>query len=438
MLHAVFIIFLFILGACIGSFLNVVVWRLPRIEVPEGCGLWGSLQRTIRGLSYPPSHCPKCDHPLVWRDNLPVIGWLMLRGRCRYCREPISPRYPIIEFITGGLLVFYYVMFFMLHTGPCVLRVDLMGSTFVTSRLYLDSIVTQWPVYGLMMFMICGLLAASLIDAELFIIPLEIPWLMAAVGFVVHAIIDHPLLPGALNVSGHGLSGAMAAGGAAGLLLSLLLFALGKMPQSFPNGEPALEVDKDLFEQEVKRAKAEGRQPPTLPPVYTRGQIRAEMAKEMLFLLPALVGAMLAAVLVMQVEPVGRVWRDWMQYHWLSGLLGSIFGALIGGLVVWLARIFGTLAFGRIAMGLGDVHLMFGVGAIVGAGAATIAFFLAPFAGLAIGLWMLITRQRRELPYGPYLSLATAFVLLAYCPIAAYLAPGLIGLGQMLRNVVGG
>ena len=109
-------------------------------------------------------------------------------------------------------------------------------------------------------------------------------------------------------------------------------------------------------------------------------------------------------------------------------MLGSLLGGLIGGLVVWMTRILGTLAFRRVAMGLGDVHLMFGVGAVIGAGGATVAFFLAPFFGILVAAYMLITRRGREMPLGPYLSLATAFVMLAYCPIAAYLSPGLQGI----------
>lgn len=69
------------LGASVGSFLNVVIWRLP-----NGMSL-------IR----PKSHCPKCGTPILARDNLPVIGWLRLRGRCRACHAPISVRYPLVE-----------------------------------------------------------------------------------------------------------------------------------------------------------------------------------------------------------------------------------------------------------------------------------------------------------------------------------------------------
>jgi leader peptidase (prepilin peptidase)/N-methyltransferase len=81
------VIFAALFGAVIGSFLNVVAWRLPRGE----------------SLSHPGSHCPKCQAPIKPYDNVPVLGWLWLRGRCRACREPISIRYPLIEATTGAL-----------------------------------------------------------------------------------------------------------------------------------------------------------------------------------------------------------------------------------------------------------------------------------------------------------------------------------------------
>src|SRR5688572_4138812 len=153
--HFIFILFIFAFGACVGSFLNVVVWRLPRNE----------------SLVSPPSRCPKCKTRLAWFDNIPVFGWILLRGRCRYCKQPISPRYPIVEAITGLLFVFYYVMFFIFQHGPCPPEVtyivnDLTGELReMHTRL---SIHQHWAIYVLYMFLIACLLAASLIDAELF------------------------------------------------------------------------------------------------------------------------------------------------------------------------------------------------------------------------------------------------------------------------------
>lgn len=76
-------------GLVFGSFANVVIWRFPRGE----------------NLSHPDSHCPVCETPILWRDNIPVVSWLLLRGRCRSCGVPISPRYPIVELMSGALWV---------------------------------------------------------------------------------------------------------------------------------------------------------------------------------------------------------------------------------------------------------------------------------------------------------------------------------------------
>jgi leader peptidase (prepilin peptidase) / N-methyltransferase len=82
-------VLVFMLGAAVGSFLNVVIYRLP-----EGLS-----------LLYPPSRCPKCHTRLKPYDNVPILGWLWLRGKCRYCNAPIAARYPLIEALTGGLFL---------------------------------------------------------------------------------------------------------------------------------------------------------------------------------------------------------------------------------------------------------------------------------------------------------------------------------------------
>lgn len=75
------------LGLLIGSFLNVVIWRVPRGE----------------SVVSPPSHCPGCDRPIRRQDNIPVLGWILLRGRCRDCGAPISARYPAVELVTAAV-----------------------------------------------------------------------------------------------------------------------------------------------------------------------------------------------------------------------------------------------------------------------------------------------------------------------------------------------
>ena len=78
-------VWLFAVGACVGSFVNVVVLRLP-------AGL---------GIVRMGSRCPVCLHPIRWFDNVPIVSWLVLRGRCRDCRTPIAKRYPLVELTTG-------------------------------------------------------------------------------------------------------------------------------------------------------------------------------------------------------------------------------------------------------------------------------------------------------------------------------------------------
>lgn len=75
---------IFILGLCIGSFLNVCIYRIP-------------IQKSV---VYPPSHCPECNTRLTFRDMIPVLSYIILRGRCRYCGTRISVRYPLVELLT--------------------------------------------------------------------------------------------------------------------------------------------------------------------------------------------------------------------------------------------------------------------------------------------------------------------------------------------------
>ena len=81
--------FSFAMGACIASFLNVVIWRVPRGE----------------SIVNPPSHCPQCNAAIKWHQNIPILSWLALRGKCANCKAPISPRYILIETLGGVLFL---------------------------------------------------------------------------------------------------------------------------------------------------------------------------------------------------------------------------------------------------------------------------------------------------------------------------------------------
>ncbi len=100
---------LFAMGGAIGSFVNVVVYRLP-------AGL---------SLIRPGSHCPTCKHPIRWHDNLPIAGWLVLRGRCRDCRSPIPTRYPLVEAISAVTFLALGVLEFLLRGANLPLRPEI-------------------------------------------------------------------------------------------------------------------------------------------------------------------------------------------------------------------------------------------------------------------------------------------------------------------------
>ena len=89
------LVFLALFGLIVGSFLNVCIYRLPRKQ----------------SVNWPGSRCTSCARPLSWYENVPVISWVVLRGRCRTCGEGISAIYPLVELITAGLFVAGYVIY---------------------------------------------------------------------------------------------------------------------------------------------------------------------------------------------------------------------------------------------------------------------------------------------------------------------------------------
>ncbi len=137
-----------VLGAVLGSFINVVVWRVPR---------GGSLIE-------PPSHCPKCGHLIRWYDNVPILGWFLLRGRCRDCRTPISPRYPLVEAACFASFLVLAVLECGLQGINLPPRRELVGDDIL--------LTTGWSgreLYGIFLFhqaLWCTLLAGGLIEYD--------------------------------------------------------------------------------------------------------------------------------------------------------------------------------------------------------------------------------------------------------------------------------
>lgn len=172
--EAAIAIWIFFFGASIGSFLNVVVYRTPR-------------NKSLLGSSF----CPKCGHSIRWRDNIPVFGWIGLRGRCRDCRQPISGRYPLIEFLTGSMLL-----------GLVVVQLTVGGGNLpdypVRGHLSLSWLAQQmrWEWLAVLLsqaFLLCVLLSWALIRWDGFRLPRCYVVLAFGVGLIVPVAI--PILP---------------------------------------------------------------------------------------------------------------------------------------------------------------------------------------------------------------------------------------------------
>lgn len=382
--------FLFVLvyGACVGSFLNVVVYR-----VPAGVS-----------LLHPPSSCPACGSRIAWYDNVPVLAWLWLKGRCRACGTRISMRYPIVEAATAALWGLVFAAFYFWGWRPEIEAAGL-GAT--------------WPLLVAHLVLVSGLLAATLIDAEHYIIPVEVTFVVALVPLVLYPLsVAMGWLPADLAmghwveriVPGATLQAAGAAfGGAAGLMAAIGLLAAGLLPRSFD--ELAAEVTDDMPAGAAPPTDTEAHANNDEPRFAPHPHPRREALKEIAFLLLPILGGLIGWWLAPRVMDAADL------AAWAAVLGGVVGGYLIGGGVVWAIRILGTLAFGKEAMGLGDAYLMACVGAVIGAADATLAFFIAPFLGLlgtlAIrGLGGIIRGLGREIPYGPYLAAATLMVVL--------------------------
>ncbi|MBS3764007.1 MAG: prepilin peptidase [Planctomycetes bacterium] len=283
---------LFLLGCAVGSFLNVCIWRLPR-------GL--SISKPNR------SFCPHCKTPIAAFDNIPILSFLILRGRCRHCGEPISFRYPVIEGLTGLLFLGLYLLQGVgQNTGP-----------------------GQLIIMGLLISL---LVISSAVDMQFFIIPDEI--------------------------SVFGLFGGIIAGG--------LL--------------PELHVGQQ--------------------PYHT---------------FETLTG---------------------LQH--LDGLIGSLIGALGGGILVIFFAILGAVLFGKEAIGFGDVKLMAMVGAFLGWKVSFLAFFIAPFFGLIYGIPLLLLEDEHVMPYGPFLSSASVLIVLFRAQLCGILDHYVEVIGALFQMLFGG
>ena len=130
-------LFVFCLGLCVGSFLNVCIYRLPR----------------EMSLVRPGSHCPSCNEPIAWYDNIPVLSWVSLGGLCRRCGVLISARYVLVELLTGAVFVWIYAMHRSGAPGAALETIPRLGAYVVLAS---------------------ALIVSSFVDIERMVIPDEI------------------------------------------------------------------------------------------------------------------------------------------------------------------------------------------------------------------------------------------------------------------------
>ena len=444
-------------GGAMGSFLNVVMYRLPR----------------NLSVSHPKrSFCPTCHQSIAIYDNIPVASFLWLGGRCRHCRETISLRYPVVEMLT--VLLFLLVI-----------------DTFVIAgvRRGLDTLETDWPIVVAHLCLVAGLLATSGIDIEEYIVDVRITWLLVAIGCVAHVAWSSSIQASPVAPPGDEMAAAALAA-FLGLGISRLIWP---PPQEFSDEPPAAEPApkptpgrKNAADRESKAGRfvpvwllagvlvaafallwvdaSLDRDPGSF--VLRAGLIvgccfacivvasavhrdsddeiaaaiedESPMARRMVlgelgYLAPAILLAV-GAVALLRIAPVGDAWHRAAAWAPLHGLATALSGMLIAGALGWGVRIGFTLVLGREAFGLGDVHIMAAAGAVAGWFVVTIGFFLGSVFALAGVVCLLAVKRTRAIPYGPWLSIGIVVAMIAADPLFDWLRPGFEGLAQVLRG----
>lgn len=179
-------IFLFVLGLCLGSFVNALVWRVHE----------------EKNISTDRSICPKCGHQLAPADLIPVLSWLMLRARCRYCQQPISPQYPVVESLTAVIFVLSY------HFWPG----GVIGSG-------------EFILFGSWLLCVVGLIALAVYDWRWMILPSKILYPTAAIAVAGRLAYIASFSP---NTGHDMLSWFLAIAVATGLFLIIFMVSSGK------------------------------------------------------------------------------------------------------------------------------------------------------------------------------------------------------------------
>ncbi len=332
----------FCFGCMVGSFLNVCIHRMP-------------LDQSVVS---PPSHCPHCRYSIPWYLNVPLVTWLWLRGRCANCKAPISPRYFLVELLTGVAFFFCWRAFG--HESPGVAL-----------------------VYCLLL---AGFIVATFIDFEHFIIPDEIT--LGGIGAGLLCSILVPALHGQSSVLQSVIQSAL--GGVVGWGITYGVLRLGKLLF----GKRVIKLDRDtrviFSETSVKIAEEE-----TLyEEIFSRDSDRIELFAK-------------------TAESNGRHWENVpvrLSPKRLQIGEDSFDPEKVSELVV----VTDEIVIPREAMGFGDVKFMGAIGVFLGWQGAIFALMGSSVIGAGLGLLLILLRRRdwsAKLPYGPYLAVAATWWL---------------------------
>jgi len=333
-LYLDFVVFVF--GAIIGSFLNVCIHRMPRGE----------------SIVNPPSHCPHCNTRIRWRDNVPLISWPALRGKCRYCGAKITSRYFLVELLTAVLFLAVWLAY---------------ERTWVA------------PVYWVL---VAGLIIATFIDFEHYIIPNEITMGGAAAGFFLSLCV--PALHGGTNWLAAARESAV--GIAVGAVVMFFIIEMGKL--AFGRLKIPLPAGTAVRIEPGKIKVGEDETP--FEEVFSRDSDRILFrAATLTFGEQTLTDA--------QVSLSETKLRVGDQEHELAQV-GPVNATT------------DLLVLPREAMGMGDMKLMAGLGAFLGWKATLFCLMLSSVLGTVIALALVVLRKRElhgRIPYGPYIAAAS-------------------------------
>ena len=330
-LYIDFCVFLF--GATIGSFLNVCVHRMPREQ----------------SIITPPSSCPHCREQIRWFDNIPLVSYLVLRGRCRHCGARFTARYFLVELLTAGLFLAIWLRF------------------------------DGWlpPIYWLL---VGGLIAATFIDFEHFIIPNEITYGGVVLGLLLSTLYP-PLMhtDSVLHSLGRSLLGMLVGGSVLMVIVEVgkLIFGRHKIP---------LDPDTKIVVADGK-LRVGDEEMAWLDLFYRESDAIEFHAKSLRFS-------------DQSFEDVDVVIHE-KQLH----VIGVDYDLANVGTIEATTDL---IIIPREAMGLGDVKLMAAIGAFLGWQAALFAVFASSLVGGVVGLALILMKKtdwQSRIPYGPYIVL---------------------------------